>query len=348
VTKKRLLLSAALFLPLAHGGLRAECSDFKWQMARIVPSDGSQTESKFRISDSRSNVGEPFDLQSYTSELESLSASARRLRKHPEEAAALRKRLPDSWSITIRKQRFLISNQPLGAALDGLIADPRTAAAAAQEISLRVESLLDEARAISRAPICNYDGTRAKLDDILKRREFRFVRQPIESETFWDQLMDRLLQWINRLLSRANEHPAAANFLRWGIVIVLSLICLAWLIYTLTHTSHRRFPAPKAAIPEAPWRDWVEEARAAAARGEFREAIRMIYGAAVLLMGEAGVWQVDPSRTHREYVRLLPLDSTQRPHLIAITLCFEQAWYGRAKPSARDYEAALAELESLA
>ena len=74
----------------------------------------------------------------------------------------------------------------------------------------------------------------------------------------------------------------------------------------------------------------------------------MIYGAAVLLMGEAGVWQVDPSRTHREYARLLPLDSAHRPHLIAITTCFERVWYGQAQVSARDYEAALAELESLA
>ena len=74
----------------------------------------------------------------------------------------------------------------------------------------------------------------------------------------------------------------------------------------------------------------------------------MIYGAAVLLMGEAGAWQVDASRTHREYVHLLPLDSARRPHLVAITTCFERVWYGRAQASARDYEAALAELESLA
>ena len=348
MTKKRLLLSAALFLPLAPGGLRAEWGDFIWQMARIDASDDFRAESKFKIADSGSNVEEPFDLQSYKSELERLSASARRLRKHPEEAAALRKRLPDSWSVTIQKQRFLISTQPLGAALDRLIRDPRTAAAAEQEISARAESLLDEAGAISRASLRDYNGTRAKLDDILKRREFRFVREPQESETFWDQLMDRLSQWISRLLSRAQGHPAAANFLRWGIVIVLSLICLAWLIYTLTHTSFRRFPAPKEATPEAPWRDWAEEARGAAARGEFREAIRMIYGAAVLLMGEAGAWQVDASRTHREYVHLLPLDSARRPHLVAITTCFERVWYGRAQASARDYEAALAELESLA
>ena len=73
----------------------------------------------------------------------------------------------------------------------------------------------------------------------------------------------------------------------------------------------------------------------------------MIYGAAVLALGEAGAWQVDPSRTHREYARLLPADSARRTPLLALTNCFEQVWYGRVQASARDYEAALAELESL-
>ena len=327
--KKRLLFSAAWFVVLALGGLGAQ------PLSKDSPQRAQSSQ-------------RAFDLESYTSELESLSGSARRLRKHPEEAAALRRRLPDFWSINIQNQGFVVSTQPLGAALGQIAHDPRTAAAAEQEVSARLEPLLEEARALSQPSVRDYNGTRAKLDDILKRREFRFARGPRESETLWDQLMDRLMRWISAVLSRAHGHPAAANFLRWGIVIGLSLISLAWLTYTLTHASYRRFPAPKAATPEAPRRDWAEEARAAAARGEFREAIRMIYGAAVVLMGEAGAWQVDSSRTHREYVRLLPLDSARRPHVMAITTCFERVWYGRAQASARDCESALAELESLA
>jgi hypothetical protein len=289
-----------------------------------------------------------FDLQSYTSELERWSASANRLGEHPQEAAALRKQLPDSWLVTAQEQRFRVSTRPLGAALDRLIGDPRTAEGAAREISARVEWLLEDARAMSRTSIRDDSRARAKLDEILARREFRFVREPSEPETFWDRLTNWLWEWISGLLSRAGGHPKVANILRWGIVVVLGLILLAWVIYTLTHVPYRRFPAPTAPTPAAPWRDWAQQARGAAARGEFREAIRIIYGAAVILLGEAGAWQVDPSRTHREYVHLLPADSVHRPHLIAITNCFEQVWYGRAPASARDYEAALAELESLA
>jgi hypothetical protein len=287
------------------------------------------------------------DLQSYTSELERWSASANRLREHPKEAAALRKQLPDSWLVTVEGQRFVVSTQPLGAALERLTQDPGKAAAVAQELSSRVASLSEEAHAMSQASGRDYSGTRAKLDDILKRREFRQVRGANDSESFWDRLLVSAWQWINKLLSRAGGHPRVADFLRWGIVLALGLICLAWLFYTLTHIPYSQPPAPKPATSSQPWREWVQQARDAAARGEFREAIRIIYGSAVLLLGEAGAWHVDPARTHREYVRLLPAESALRPHLIALTNCFEQVWYGRARASAREYEAALAELESL-
>jgi hypothetical protein len=328
VSIKRLPTFAVLFLLFAQGGLGAE--------------------SQFKDSPQRPQSSQSFDLQSYTSELERWLASANRLRERPQEAAALRKQLPDSWPVTAQGQHFVVSTRLLGAGLDRVIQDPRTVARAAQDMSARLDALLEDARAMSRIPIRNDNGTRAKLDDILRRREFRFARGPSESETFWDRLMDRVWQWIGRLLSRAGGHPKVVNLLRWGIVMGVGLILLAWLIYTLTHISYRRFPAPPAATPSAPWRDWAQQARTAAARGEFREAIRIIYGAAVLLMGEAGAFRVDPSRTHREYVRLLPADSVYRPHLIAITACFEQVWYGGAPASVSDYEAALAELESLA
>jgi hypothetical protein len=315
VSIKRLPVFAALLLLLVQGGL------------------GAQSKS--------------VDLQSYTSELERWSASANRLRDHPKEAAALRKQLPDSWLVTVEGQRFAVSTQPLGAALDRLIQDPGKAGAVSREVSSRVGSLFEEARAMSRASRPDYSGTRAKLDDILKRHEFRQARGANDSETLWDRLLVSAWQWINKFLNRAGGHPRVANLLRWGIVLALGLICLAWLLNTLTHISYSQLPAPKPATSPRPRRDWAQQARDAAAQGEFREAIRIIYGSAVLLLGEAGAWHVDPARTHREYVRLLPAESALRPHLIALTDCFEQVWYGRAQASAREYEAALAELESL-
>jgi hypothetical protein len=194
---------------------------------------------------------------------------------------------------------------------------------------------------------------RAKLDDILKRREFRSVRAASQEGTFWDQIVDWIWKFIIRLFSRVGGHPTITKALLWGVVIALGLMFLGWLIYSLAHVSlanlsFRRLPSPeKLAEPTGTWREWLQQARAAAARGEYRDAIRIVYGAAVRRIGEAGTWQVDPARTHREYVRLLPANSLQRPPLVAITTCFERVWYGHAQASVVDYEAVLIELESL-
>ena len=301
---------------------------------------GTSTPENYRTSES-------FDLRDYIAELERWSALASRLEAHPEQAGALRKQLPDSWSVAVQEQRFSVSTRPLGEALDRMVRDPSTAARSAQEISGRVGRLLDDARTTYRTSKRNYSPERSMLDQILKQREFRSVHEEADSETFWNQLLDRLWQWVAGLLDRAGTHPKVTNFLRWGIVILLGLILLGWLAHALTQVSYQRSPALAGDTRAAPARDWAQEARSAAARGEFREAIRLIYGAAVLALGEAGAWQVDRSRTHREYVRLLPADSARRPHLIALTDCFERVWYGRAPASDSDYEAALAEWESL-
>jgi len=289
----------------------------------------------------------PLDLRGYIAELERWSELAGRLADHPEQAGVLRRQLPDSWLVVVQKQRFNVSTRSLGEALDRVVRDPATATRSAQDISGQIDTLLDDARATYRTSKRDYSPERAWLDQILKRSEYRFVREGASSETFWDQLLDRLYHWVSGILDRTGNHPKVTNFLRWGIVILLGLVLLAWLVHSLTQVSSQRPSASTVGARAAPPRDWVEEARSAAARGEFREAIRLVYGAALLALGEAGAWQVDRSRTHREYLRLLPADSARRPHLVALTDCFERVWYGRAQASGGDYEAALAELESL-
>lgn len=354
-----LLLLAQVSFGAQSGDFKRQTANGKVQMVLHLPfaicrlpfeiesSGAGQLESNPKTATSRGDDKTSYELQGYIAELERWSALASRLEDHPEQAGALRKQLPDSWLVVVQEQRFSVSTRPLGEALDQMVRDPSTAARSAQEISGRVERLLEDARATYRTSKRNYSPERSMLDQILKQREFRSVHEEADSETFWNQLLDRLWQWVAGLLDRAGTHPKVTNFLRWGIVILLGLILLGWLAHALTQVSYQRSPALAGDTRAAPARDWAQEARSAAARGEFREAIRLIYGAAVLALGEAGAWQVDRSRTHREYVRLLPADSARRPHLIALTNSFERVWYGRAPASDSDYEAALAEWESL-
>jgi hypothetical protein len=324
---KRISLFAMLILPLATGALAGQSAN--------------------------SDSPVLLDLQGYTAALGRWLAAASRLRLHPDEAVALRQHLPDHWTVAVEGQRFQVSTKWLGALLDQLATNPSSATENSEEMVSRLESMRQDAQALAQISEPNLQSARPKLENILKRREFRAVRAPNEMESLWDRLVDWVWSFIGNLLRRAGSHPAVTTAFLWGVVIAVSLIFLGWLIYSLNHLSlanlsHRPAPLPAEGVaPPGSWREWVEQARAAASRGDYREAIRIIYGAAVRRIEEAGTWQVDPSRTHREYVRLLPADSTQRPPLLAITTCFERVWYGNAQASSVDYEVVLAELELL-
>lgn len=293
------------------------------------------------------------DLGSYLSELSRWSESAGRLGNHPEEAASLRKQLPEKWSVSVQEQQFQVSTRWLGDALDKLAKNPKSAPGVSREMSHRLQSMLDDAQALAHNSPSDPGSARAKLDNILNRREFRSVRTSNEMESLWDEFTDWVWAILNKILNHAAGHPKVTRVLLWAVVALLSLAFLAWLIYSLSRVSlagltlrPSRAQSGKIGSAET-WREMVQRAREAAANGDFREAIRIIYTAAVLSLGESGAWRIDPARTHREYLHLLPQDSSQRPPLSAITHCFERIWYGHAAATAADYDAVMSQLESL-
>ncbi len=293
------------------------------------------------------------DVQSYLSELGRWSASAERLREHPEEAAALRETLPAQWSVSVQEQQFQVPTRWLHDALDKLAKNPKTAHDVSADIGDRLKFMVQDAQALSEQSTTDPGPAREKLDSILKRREFRSVRATNESESLWDEFTDWVWRILTRIFNGAAGHPKVATVLLWALVTLLSLAFLAWLIYSLSRVSLADLTARRARTPLGEtgsvktWREMAQNARGAAANGDFREAIRIIYAAAVLRISDAGVWRVDPTRTHREYLHLLPQNSSQQPELAAITTCFERVWYGQAAATAGDYEAAMSRLESL-
>lgn len=293
------------------------------------------------------------DLAGYMAELSRWSTAAGLLRDHPERAAALRKESPDHWSVIVQGQRFEVPAGWLGSALDQVTAHPKLAADTSRQITTHLTSMLQDAQDLARSSDGASTQARARLNDILRRREFRAVHASDQDDSFWDQISDWLWDLLVKLFSRVGGHPRVTKVLLWTVVVALGLAFLAWLIYSLAHlslatllTRKRPLPVP-AAEPVGSWQEWVRKAQAAASRRDYRDAVRMIYGAAVRRIEAAGIWQVDPARTHREYLRLLPAASAQHPPLAAITTCFERVWYGRSQACAADYETVMTELELL-
>ena len=188
----------------------------------------------------------------------------------------------------------------------------------------------------------------AKLDEILNRREFRFVHGPSEAETYWALLKNWVWQWFSKLLSRTGAHPHLTDILLWGTVVVLSLVFMGWLISALMQDVFPVRFAPPGRRPGGPL-------AAGGARGSGGRRARRLsrgYPAHLRRGGHspragrrvAGGPGANPPRICAP----LPSGSTRLPHLLAITDRFEKVWYGGAPASARDYETARAELERLA
>ncbi|MGA2346756.1 MAG: DUF4129 domain-containing protein, partial [Candidatus Sulfotelmatobacter sp.] len=95
------------------------------------------------------------------------------------------------------------------------------------------------------------------------------------------------------------------------------------------------------------WAIWLSEARGAAAKGEWRDAIHLAYWAGISFLERQGTWKPDRARTPREYLRLLSSSSEHRETLTALTRIFELAWYANRGASERTFSQTLEELEKL-
>jgi hypothetical protein len=288
------------------------------------------------------------DLQGYLAELDRWSAVARELKGHPEQAAALRRALHDHWSINIEHEEFQVSTDWLRQALAALEADHKLWASTSQQIETHLAALRAEAKSLAQPSELSPDAARQKLDEVLSRREFRGIRGP----TAFDRLRARLAGWVADLLDaifgRLRGHPWGTRVFLWLLVLVPGLMFLVWIVRLLLN----RPPGPAldldgAAPAPTTWRDLARQALAAAERGNYRDSVRLAYWAGVYRLEELGVWQANRTRTHREYLRLLPENHPNRAAVSAITLRFEQVWYGGTAASSDDFEFALGQLENL-
>ena len=209
---------------------------------------------------------------------------------------------------------------------------------------------LDELKAEAAAfqqPTPDSATAHAKLNQILARSEFHQVHGP----TWWDRLKYRIFEWIIRLLSRffgASSAPTAGRVLVWTLVAV-AVLTLAYFVYrTLRQSARQESAIPHIATVSAKgWRTWIAEAQAAAAKGLWRDAVHLAYWAGISFLEERSAWRPDKARTPREYLRLLPAESTHRPALSALTRKLEVTWYGNDPAGPETFSETITLLEDL-
>jgi hypothetical protein len=193
----------------------------------------------------------------------------------------------------------------------------------------------------------NREDSEQKLQKILERGEFQDATGP----SSWDLLRARIARWILehlfRIFRALHISEKTGNTLAWA-VIILAVVCLFYVIYGWLTKASTNVPfRPEAEPMKSDARHWVQEAMAAAERGDFREAIHCAYWACVARLEDIRILPRDRTRTPRESLRLLEHHPREQGGLRAITGKFELIWYGYRPASETDWAGAREQLEKM-
>lgn len=186
---------------------------------------------------------------------------------------------------------------------------------------------------------------RSTLSQVLSGRDFSNLRQP----SVRDSMLEKVNNWLNHLFeSVAGLRAKSAwvgRLIVWGFILVVC-IALAWALLQLERrwrvrlVPDDRAEAPASAASARNYHLWLEDARRAAALGQWRQAIHFVYWAAISRLESRRLWPADRARTPREYLALVAPGDHRRPILAALTGAFERAWYGGRPAEEADYRRA--------
>jgi Domain of unknown function (DUF4129) len=286
------------------------------------------------------------DVSSFVAELQRIGITIEKEKSNPAGLVVIRKNLPSHWEITSGEHHYKISAEPL----NGLLRAAKTGPAAEWAFDLA-----NQAKAYAGAQTSGDTSARHTLERILSRREFGAV----QGATAWDLFRQRVIRWIGSLLSRIlgqiGRYPMGVKVLFWVITIgVIGWLAVVLFRYWTRQATLDELQAPDSVAFVRTWQEWIQAAREAATRGDFREAVHSTYWAGISYLEDSELVRKDRTRTPREYMRLVS-NSTQlvttgrktREALFALTVVLEQVWYGRRPASNQDFVIALQSVKEL-
>jgi hypothetical protein len=196
--------------------------------------------------------------------------------------------------------------------------------------------------------------------DVLAQPEFRRAPVPAtqpEGESWWDRLLKRLFK--PREVSAGPR--VGAPGIGGGFFQALTILLLAagatlivvqvvrWLLGRRREDADGRPGLPDLAragaepLPDPTKRtaaEWLADADAAAAQGEFRGAVRNLYLALLSALCRRGVLRYDPARTNGEYVRSFRGATDDRAAFRAVTLLSDAVLYSELAVGSPQYQGA--------
>ena len=288
--------------------------------------------------------GRAFSFPQYLTELDHLSALANQATDDKTAADTAIDELRGDWTTTANGQFFNISTGWLTDRFENLKNDPNVTVR--DEILERLNAMKANAVAFENSPL-DTAAAHQKLIGILSRSEFHQVH----GATWWDRAKVRIGLWIYRMLSKmfgASSAPTVGRAFVWTLVGI-AVLALAYFVFRTIRQNARLETIMLEVLPVSAkqWRVWLNEARGAAAAGQWRDAVHLGYWAGISFLEESGMWRPDQARTPREYLRLLPADSQHRTTLKTLTGRLEVVWYGNQSAGPEAFSETLSNLEEL-
>ena len=265
-------------------------------------------------------------LHGYIAELDRLRLAVRALDDQDPNVSGLLRQIPSTWWVQTERKVFEVSAGWLRNDLTHWQDAPQEDAL--ELISKRLGDLRASAAAFE-APVADASERRARLNDILAAKEFHSVHGPTWMDRWKERLMEVLVHLLGRTLA-SSVIPAIGDIMVYGLIAVAVLLLAYWMYRSIRTSGEVETIMPHPLpVSSKEWTLWMAEARAAADRGNWRDAIRLAYWCGVSFLEGQGMWRPDYARTPREYLRLLPSSSQHHPTLAALTRSFEVVWYGR-------------------
>lgn len=229
------------------------------------------------------------------------------------------------------------------AAEDNTLPPPLSTTQLLQAAEVRLAGDLAQTNTAAAAPPQNA-GQHDLMKQVLAGRDFRNLEEP----TARDSVLEKIGNWLNSLFESAARVSARAAWIGrlivWGFFLAVC-IGLVWALIQLERRWRIRLvpessgPAPGSASARD-WQLWLEDARRAAANGNWREAVHFVYWASISRLESKRLWPADRARTPREYLALVASEDPRRPGLATLTGSFERIWYGGRSAAESDYRKA--------
>jgi len=208
------------------------------------------------------------------------------------------------------------------------------------------EQHLEELAAEIAANAAGDDGfakAREQASIVLARAEFDRATGP----TWWERQMARLGRVLGVLFGGIGALGDYVPWLGTLLEVLFYLGAAVGILFFVRRAFVRQrlaislsAGAAKAGAWDKEADDWAALADGCAAQQQWREAVHCLYWAAIVRLEARRAWRHNPTRTPREYVRLLKPGSPQQGALRSLTQILERVWYGLREASDEDYQQA--------